>query len=916
MDSSRGRRRAGLVLETGESEPPRWSDSASLSSVTNVFDRAGFDPGRIQELWFEVHDRVRPANQGERGDDVVQEAFLAILERPPRETSTLRAWLTVVARNISIRQLQRDRSRERREREAAESRADRWAADEDGTADGGVVVRALERLPDPYRTALCLRYLEGLEIDEVARRTGCTPSTVRSHIKRGLDRMRLMLVPGPQRQRAARGALFAPGLWNWRSRLRRNWGLPAAACMASAIVLAVFLRGDDGPQRTKATELATVLVSEDSGVLLPAQRPTRLAAAPLAPESNAGAPAGEWDFELEGRVLDAFGQPVEDVPVLAAPLEGLGRVVAHSDAQGHYRIARIDGREWVWADDGSHAPSSKHEIATVDPDRGLTLSLGAEPNTLVFVLDAEGRPVPGADILLLGEKNFTRAAQIGSQGTLESAPPVRRLRTEPDGSFRMGLVAGQRADLLVQPEGLAPHVHRVRFGEVPPTFDIQLPSPAALAGVLLDPSGLPVPGALLRLEFGPPIPPLEVWTDAAGAFCFQPVPPGAYELVLGGAPRSDLASLRVTGQLDEGERREERVQLSPEFTLQGLVTAGGHPAGHQLVQVQRLNGGWPSDAREGRTDARGRYAFPSCSPDSSHAVRVIDPGGRIVDSRRVESVREEVPELRADVALELARVSGRIESRDAAQRPVYAELFNPRFGNDWTSRVDPETGEFAFQDVLPGDYDLRVWTTPGGVQSFQAVQDLSPREDRRLDTLVLERTGTLLVRVQRTPSTATAEIDVAISVPSIGSRTPLTRRWLARGPGRDEFQVELSPGKYSYWIVGDDQIRELRTALVKSGQTKADVVDLPEAVEVFFDLRAPQALPTNVQFRLRVEAERVHVLHFARTPGTQVFHGFLPVGATRIDAAGAGLRGTWVAGDTPVAAGDVLRIDLEKAVER
>lgn len=884
--------------------------------MSNVFDRAGLDPGRIQDLWYEVHDRVRSASSGERADDVVQEAFLAILERPPRETSTLRAWLTVVARNISIRHLQRDRSRETRERWTAEARTDAGAAGDRESADTAAVLRALDELPEPYRGALGLRYLEGLEIDEIARRSGCTPATVRSHIKRGLDRMRLRLVSEPRQRRDARGVLLAPGLRSWASRLRRNWGLTAAAGMAGALALVVLLRDGDGPRRATAPGLAADLVTEDSGALLPADRPARLAAAPLTPDRAADARAGKWDFALEGRVLDAYGRPAAGVPVLASRGEGLGRVVAHSDSRGHYRIARIDGREWVWADDGTRAPSSKHRIATVDPDRGLSLTLGAEPNTQVFLVDAQSRALAGASVMLLGEKNFARSPQIDAQGSLESAPPVRELRTEPDGSFRMGLIPGQRSSLLVLAAGQAPCLHRLRLDPVPPTLEIRLPAPAALAGILVDAEGSPVAEAPLRLEFGPPIPPLEARTDAAGAFLFELVPAGPYELFLAGEPRPDHGSLHLSGLLAGGERREERVQLSPDFTLEGLVTIGGQPADRQLVQLEPLNGGIARDLRERRTDARGRYAFPSCSPDASYAVRVIGPDGGVVDSRRIESLGEEAPELHADGALAFARVSGRIESPGADQRPIFAELWNPRVGNAWLLRVDPETGEFALQDVLPGDYNLRVWTTRTGVHVFE-VRGLDPREDRRLETLVLERAGTLVVQVQRAPSVLATEIAVAISVPTIDSRTPLTRQWLASEPGSDEFQIQLPPGKHVYWILENDEIRERRTAIVKAGGTTVDVVDLPEIVGVFFDLRAARPLPSNVQFDLRVQADRIHVLHLARSPGAPALHGLLPVGTSRIDVTTrAGLRGTWIAGDTPVAAGDVLRIDLEEAGER
>lgn len=887
--------------------------------VSEAFDLTEAPPERIQELWCEIHDRVRVSGSPECAEDVVQEAFLAALRHPPREKISMRGWLTVVARNISIRGLKRDRNREQREREAALARRDRMDTANDHSTEIASVSRALERLPEPYRGVLCLRYLEGVSIEEIALRSGRTPSTVRSQIMRGLDRMRQML-PGPKRRSGTRGLLFLPVLSDWAARLRRSPGLHAAACAAGVVVLVVLLR--DGVAARHAVTAGTPAVvasapgpADSLGVPpgIPSTRQEITQWSHL--ERWSEEPAGEWAFAFEGRVVDATGRPLAGVPVLAASRgEELGRVLTHSDDVGHYRIAGIDGREWVWADDGTRAPSSKHMIATVDPDRGLTLSLGAEPGTRVFLIDADGLPLAGADVRILGEKDFSRGAQIDAQGTFELAPPARELRTGPDGSFLMGLIRKQATLLLVRAAGQASCLRRVRFDEVPASFEIRLPRPATLSGILLD-EGRPVADATLRLGLGPSMPALEVRTDTNGAFRFELVPPGPNELVLTGEPRSDLASLSASSLLAAGERREARLQLSTDCTLRGVVTSNGCPAENHVVQLERLNGGMVQDVRSRRTDARGAYAFPSCSRDSSYAVRVLGRDGRVVDSFRCDGLGKQVPELRGDGALGFARLSGRIESREAGDRAIFAEIWNPSVGNQWLSRVDAETGEFTFQDVLPNDYILRAWTRRGGAFELETLRGLRPRENRRLDPFLLGESGTLFVQIRR-PGIAVSEIGVAVSVPSIDSSTPRTRRWLERA-GDDEFKVSLPPGEYDYWVFTDDRVRELRKAVVEPGGTTIDLVDVPEAIDVQFDLRAPRELGSSVQFKLRVQADRIHVLQLARAPGSWELHGLLPVGASRIDVTtSAGLRGVWTASDRPVCAGDILRIDLEEAEKR
>jgi RNA polymerase sigma-70 factor (sigma-E family) len=55
------------------------------------------------------------------------------------------------------------------------------------------LVRALAQLPARQRAAVVLRYLEDLPDEQTALVLGCTPATVRSHVARGLARLRPLL---------------------------------------------------------------------------------------------------------------------------------------------------------------------------------------------------------------------------------------------------------------------------------------------------------------------------------------------------------------------------------------------------------------------------------------------------------------------------------------------------------------------------------------------------------------------------------------------------------------------------------------------------------------------------------------------------------------------------------------------------
>jgi len=58
-----------------------------------------------------------------------------------------------------------------------------------------LVRRSIDRLPDPYRTVLLLRDIEGLETESVARRLGVTPNAVKIRVHRARRALRALLEP-------------------------------------------------------------------------------------------------------------------------------------------------------------------------------------------------------------------------------------------------------------------------------------------------------------------------------------------------------------------------------------------------------------------------------------------------------------------------------------------------------------------------------------------------------------------------------------------------------------------------------------------------------------------------------------------------------------------------------------------------
>ena len=124
-------------------------------------------------------------------DDVVQDTMLVALESRSQPARSPRAWLAGVTRNMARRTARSAGRRRRHERGAARPEA-LPAADE-------VVIRAAEQsrlldlvlqLPQPYQTAILLRFVEGLPPRDIARRQGIPVETARTHVKRSLKLLR------------------------------------------------------------------------------------------------------------------------------------------------------------------------------------------------------------------------------------------------------------------------------------------------------------------------------------------------------------------------------------------------------------------------------------------------------------------------------------------------------------------------------------------------------------------------------------------------------------------------------------------------------------------------------------------------------------------------------------------------------
>jgi RNA polymerase sigma-70 factor (ECF subfamily) len=118
-------------------------------------------------------------------------------DRERRETLAVRAWLLTILRNTA-----RNRARAAARRPAPPPSFE--PADEPSAEPGPaeqtergelqrVLATALSELSEVQRTAVVLRHVQGLPTSEVAQVLGCKEGTAKSHISRGLARLRVVL---------------------------------------------------------------------------------------------------------------------------------------------------------------------------------------------------------------------------------------------------------------------------------------------------------------------------------------------------------------------------------------------------------------------------------------------------------------------------------------------------------------------------------------------------------------------------------------------------------------------------------------------------------------------------------------------------------------------------------------------------
>jgi RNA polymerase sigma-70 factor, ECF subfamily len=187
------------VARFAEPVPVAWHDEGvedhALVDALRSGDRGAFALLIQRETRSVYQSAYRILGRPADAEDVTQEAFVAAYRSIGtfRGEGSLRGWLMRIATRIAFRRLAQ-------RRDAADLAAVPEPMLADRSTEPVVAVMTGERqravrdaiaaLPDPYREVVALRFLADLSLAEVAEATDRPLNTVKTHLRRGLERLR------------------------------------------------------------------------------------------------------------------------------------------------------------------------------------------------------------------------------------------------------------------------------------------------------------------------------------------------------------------------------------------------------------------------------------------------------------------------------------------------------------------------------------------------------------------------------------------------------------------------------------------------------------------------------------------------------------------------------------------------------
>ena len=838
-------------------------------------------------------------------DDVEQELWLRSLRFPLPARGRVRAWLRRVVRSVVA---------DRRRSEARRGKRERMAARAEETAStAGLVAQAeLQRavaaavcdLKEPYRSAILLRYFEGLSPSVVAKRLGIPVETARTRIKRGLGDLRTRLRRDFGIHDRALGLALVPLLGRRSAGAVTVLGVAAMKlkiCLAVTLVLlglsvgiSYLLRAESGGAVARADHVGS-----------PTAPPGQADAEPTAdlPGGGTGAEGGEANAATEGRTRVLLTGTIEasSLSVVGPATVRVHQPLGSAVIEGLVAIGEpfeFDVATLVGSPDWTEILLTVDHPACLPAERLLPVHRGQAGEIRIDLVDVKlltaaamrGRVVDEAGNAVAG----AHVAVFAMRGGSPSRRPVEDVKTGDEGAY------------LLRVGGDGPYLVVAAAPEMQPAHaraDLQVGREVELPSLVLGIGGVTVAG----------------------------------RVTINGVPAPDV-KVEVRS-LDDGAS----------LAWTGLFWAGGRA---------RRRSATATTGAKGLYAVRGLYAGP-------HEVRCIDiPGAEHQFTRHAgPRLRVEAPATGVDLDVLMAHI--RLAVRDE-RGPLRARLGLGLKGTGMTDLIE-ELEKFLLDPgpgptlSYPTDENGRL-TLGVAPETDYEVSVLSRSLRRTLRTPPARETREYVLEVESGPETEDEPAPAAdrgslrVTLKLATGETALLPRHAAFGFWREGsfgerpdflanavsehgvFRLDsLSPGAYrlavrpgGHWDWGLSYILQEETSVVvRRGGDAAITIAVRTGGRILITARDPSGIPLEATCRVRTAGGFALPVMFIRrtvrlvatstvqlSDGPTVVHPALPEGTYRIELSCDGYRDAAYAVNVEKGATTPLDATLEPAGPR
>ena len=638
-------------------------------------------------------------------DDLVQESWIAAWHKRPATDRSLRPWLVKVMRDLANMKRRGERRRVAREQTAQLPEATPADVLLEQMRLHRLIVELVLALPEPYRSTVIARFVEGRSAASIARSLGVPESTVRGRLHEAVARLRTGL--------------------DAKTGGRRSW---------APLVIAFARRGVMVTKTSKSIALVVVLALALLAILIV----PRLRGSPDALEPAAGEPQDRslaWGatarpsraqpvpawFGVQGARSRRIAGRVtfEDKPVADAVVTLYSDLVWVGARAAEQRTTGVDGS----FDFGPH-PLSRYQVAAEASGRVPATS------TVELADPALAPPPDRLELRLQGCRASIAGTIYDASGGSIAKARVRRdgiagVVADEHGAYRLCVMRG-RSDIEFAADGYGSVVLGLDVdGEQ--RQDIVLVPEASIGVRVVDDDDSPVPGAAV---FAVP----QEWTrdrpqktgaltDARGRARLARLVPGPYQVV---GFAQDLRAAPVSAIAEVVAGPEVIVRMSATARITGTVVANGKPVGDATIVAI----GVPPSARSlpGFTAPDGTFALDRVALGevtfSAHPYEVTSPARLRVDAARTY----------ANVVIKveaLGSIRGRVTRNGKPVENV--EVCCVRTPSQPPRQLTDAAGRYQFTGVPAGRYELGASADDVGAFAFGKKLELAHGEGAILD---------------------------------------------------------------------------------------------------------------------------------------------------------------------------------------